>query len=125
MLERFGRLCGWTGTGIAILLIGAAVLLPVAAEPPPDYIFSRVLFLVIPGVVAFLLGQAIRFVLVPPKKEDATAMSKWGWEDYLGLLNIVLYCVVVAWFIEVLSPVIVTAFGRLGPFLCENRWILC
>jgi hypothetical protein len=71
MLERFGRLCGWTGTGIAILLIGSAFLLPITSGGDRgEYIFSRVLFLVIPGVVAFLIGQAIRFVLVPPKKAN-------------------------------------------------------
>jgi multisubunit Na+/H+ antiporter MnhG subunit len=71
MLERFGRLCGWTGTGIAILLIGAALLLPITSGGDRgDYIFSRVLFLVLPGVAAFLIGQAIRYFLVPPKKSN-------------------------------------------------------
>ena len=71
MLERFGSLCGWTGTGIAILLIGAALLLPITSGGDRgDYIFSRVLFLVIPGIAAFLIGQAIRYVLVPPKKSN-------------------------------------------------------
>jgi hypothetical protein len=71
MLERFGRLCGWTGTGIAILLIGAAILLPITSGGDRgDYIFSRVLFMVIPGAAAFLIGQGIRFVLVTPKKSN-------------------------------------------------------
>ena len=56
---------------IAILLIGAALLLPITSGGDRgDYIFSRVLFLVIPGVAAFLIGQAIRYVLVPPKKSN-------------------------------------------------------
>jgi hypothetical protein len=67
MLERLGRVCGWTGTGIAILLIGTAVLsLRVEAAGNP---LDVILVLVIPGVAAFLLGQAIRFVLVHPRNQ--------------------------------------------------------
>ena len=66
MLERFGRLCGWTGNGLAILLIGTAIFLP-ADSSRTDYLFARIVFLVVPGVLAFLIGQAVRYVLVAPR----------------------------------------------------------
>ena len=68
MLERFGRLCGWTGDGIAILLIGAAILLP--NDGGNDAWMIRGMVMVIPGIAAFLLGRAIKYVLVPPKKSN-------------------------------------------------------
>ena len=70
MIERFGKLCGWTGTAIAILLIGLALWPPDFTNGRNDYIYARVLFLVIPGIAAFLIGQAIRYVLVPSKKSS-------------------------------------------------------
>ena len=69
MLERFGRLCGWIGNGLAILLIGAAIFLPSYGNRS-DIVFNRVLFLVVPGVLAFLIGQGIRYVLVEPKPKQ-------------------------------------------------------
>jgi len=69
MLARFGVLCSWLGTGIAVLLLGAALFLPITGSGNrEDYILARVLVLVLPAAVALLIGWGIRYVFTGPRK---------------------------------------------------------
>ena len=69
MLARFGILCSWLGTGIAVLLIGCALLLPMAGGADRESaIFARIVLMVIPGAAALLLGWGVRYVLTGPIK---------------------------------------------------------
>jgi hypothetical protein len=63
VLERIGRVCGWTGDRLTILFfIGAFVALILGDDARIDDAVS----VGIAGVIAFLIGWAIRCVLVPP-----------------------------------------------------------
>lgn len=57
MLARFGILCSWLGTGIAVVTIGAAVFLPITGSGNRDvYIIARVILLVAPSVARASAG---------------------------------------------------------------------
>jgi hypothetical protein len=61
---RFGFLCSWLGTGIAVALIGAALFLPIDVDASgADYILVKVMLLVAPAIVALVLGWGIRYLL--------------------------------------------------------------
>lgn len=63
-MARFGILCSWLGTGIAIVLIGAAIFLPIAATGNrKDYILDKLMLFVAPAIVALVVGWGIRYLL--------------------------------------------------------------
>jgi hypothetical protein len=63
-MARFGILCSWLGTGIAAVLIGAAIFLPIAStENREDYVLAKLMFFVAPAIVALVLGWGIRYLL--------------------------------------------------------------
>ena len=57
MLERLGKVCGWAGTGLALLIVVWAFLTWSPGNGGPFY------FGVLAAVVVFLIGQAFRYVL--------------------------------------------------------------
>jgi len=57
MLERFGKVCGWAGTGLALLIIIWGSLTWHAGNGAPLYLG------VLAAVVIFLIGQALRYIL--------------------------------------------------------------
>ncbi len=71
MLERFGRLCGWIGNGVAILLIGFGIYVLANLHGNSANIYAGI-FVVAMAIAAFLVGQAIRYVLVP-REGDVSA----------------------------------------------------
>ena len=58
MLERLGKVSGWAGTGFALLAFTFAF-----AKWSPGH-GEALYFGVLVGVVLFLMGQAVRYVLV-------------------------------------------------------------
>ena len=58
MLERLGRLCGWIGNGVAVVLIGSALFL-LSNVGRNDEILYVAIALVVVAIAAFLIGQAI------------------------------------------------------------------
>ncbi|MFZ1003063.1 MAG: hypothetical protein WAN68_13785 [Pseudolabrys sp.] len=58
MLERLGKVSGWAGTGFALLAFTFAF-----AKGSPGH-GEALYFGVLAGVVLFLMGQAVRYVLV-------------------------------------------------------------
>lgn len=61
---RFGILCSWLGSGIAVVLIGAALFLPIdVGGSGGDYVLAKVMLLVAPAIVALVVGWGIRCVL--------------------------------------------------------------
>jgi hypothetical protein len=69
MLERLGRLCGWIGNGVAVVLIGSALFLLSNVGRNDESLYVAIALVVV-AIAAFLIGQAIRFVLVPSKKPN-------------------------------------------------------
>jgi hypothetical protein len=65
MLERLGKVCGWTGTGLALLIVVWGFLTWRPGNGGPLY------FGVLAAVVVFLTGQALRYVLAgkPPDRQ--------------------------------------------------------
>jgi len=61
MLERFGKVCGWAGTGLALLIVIWGSLTWHAGNGAPLY------FGVLAAVVVFLIGQALRYVFAGGK----------------------------------------------------------
>jgi hypothetical protein len=64
MMIRFGILCSWLGTGIAVALIGAALFLPM--DFPGDrkeYVMAKLMLLAAPAIVALVLGWGMRYYL--------------------------------------------------------------
>jgi hypothetical protein len=57
MLERFGKVCGWAGTGFASLSVILGFLYWSPGNGKPLYIG------VLAAVAFFLIGQAVRYVL--------------------------------------------------------------
>jgi hypothetical protein len=57
MLERLGKVCGWVGTGLALLIVVWGFLTWHPGTGRPLY------FGVLAAVVVFLIGQALRYVL--------------------------------------------------------------
>lgn len=68
MLIRFGILCSWLGTGIAVALIGAAIFLPISLPGDrEDYVTAKLMLLVAPAIVALVVGWGIRYLLTAPR----------------------------------------------------------
>ena len=65
MLERLGKVCGWAGTGLALLIGVWGSLTWHAGHGGPLY------FGVLAAVAIFLIGQALRYVLAgkPPDRQ--------------------------------------------------------
>ena len=57
MLERLGKVCGWAGTGLALLIVVWSFLTWSAGNGGPLY------FGVLAALATFLIGQALRYVL--------------------------------------------------------------
>ena len=63
-LIRFGILCSWLGTGIAVVLIGAAIFLPIDfSGNGEDDILAKLMLLVAPAIIALVVGWGIRYLL--------------------------------------------------------------
>jgi hypothetical protein len=63
-VSRLGILCSWLGTGIAVVLIGAAIFLPIDFRGNgEDNVLARLMLLVAPAIVALVLGWGIRYLL--------------------------------------------------------------
>lgn len=68
MLIRFGILCSWLGTGIAVVLIGMAIFLPITFPGSrEDYITAKLMLFVAPAIVALVLGWGVRYFLAGHK----------------------------------------------------------
>jgi hypothetical protein len=61
MLERLGKICGWAGTGLALLIVVWGLLTWSAGHGAPLY------YGVLAAVAVFLIGQALRYVLAGGK----------------------------------------------------------
>ena len=61
MLERLGKVCGWVGTGLALIIGVWGLMTWRAGDGAPLYLGLLV------AVVVFLIGQALRYVLVGSK----------------------------------------------------------
>ena len=61
MLERLGKVCGWVGTGLALMIAVWGLMTWHAGDGAPLYLGLLV------AVVVFLIGQALRYVLVGNK----------------------------------------------------------
>jgi hypothetical protein len=57
VLERLGKVCGWAGTGLALLIVVWGFLTWHAGNGGPLY------FGVLAAVSIFLIGQALRYIL--------------------------------------------------------------
>ena len=64
MLERLGKVCGWAGTGLALTIAIWGLLTCHAGDGAPLYLGLLV------AVVVFLIGQALRYVLVGSKERQ-------------------------------------------------------
>jgi hypothetical protein len=73
MLERLGKICGWTGDRLGILFFIGAIAAFIFADDTP---FADALLVGTPGVVAFLIGRAIRYVLVPPTQSQSDLQAR-------------------------------------------------
>jgi len=68
MLERFGRVCGWAGTGFALLsfVLGFHKSGPGNGEPLYVGVLAAVAF--------FLIGQALRYVFAGNKSRTTSRL---------------------------------------------------
>jgi hypothetical protein len=64
MLERLGKVCGWVGTGLALIIGVWGLMTWRAGDGAPLYLGLLV------AVVVFLIGQALRYVLVGSKERQ-------------------------------------------------------
>jgi hypothetical protein len=64
MLERLGKVCGWVGTGLALIIGVWGLMTWRAGDGAPLYLGLLV------AVVVFLIGQALRYVLVGNKERQ-------------------------------------------------------
>ena len=60
MITRLGLVIGWAATAIAVLLVGLGVFGLMREQA--DH-FAVVVFFVVPGILIYLAGRAIRFIL--------------------------------------------------------------
>lgn len=68
MLIRFGILCSWLGTAIAVALIAAAIFLPISIPGDrQEYVMAKLMLLVAPAIVALVIGWGIRYFLSEPR----------------------------------------------------------
>ena len=61
MLERLGKVCGWAGTGLALVAVVWGFMNWSAGNGQP------LVYGVLGGVVIFLIGQALRYILAGGK----------------------------------------------------------
>jgi len=68
MLERFGKVCGWAGTGFALLsfILGFHKSSPGNGEPLYVGVLAAVAF--------FLVGQALRYILAGNKPRTSSRL---------------------------------------------------
>jgi hypothetical protein len=67
-LIRIGILCSWLGTGIAMMLIGAAICLLIDFRGSgEDNLLARLMLLVAPAIVALVLGWGARYLATMPR----------------------------------------------------------
>jgi hypothetical protein len=64
MLKRLGKVCGWAGTGLALLIGVWGLMTWHAGDGAPLYLGLLV------AVVVFLIGQALRYVLAGGKERQ-------------------------------------------------------
>ena len=64
MLERLVKVCGWVGTGLALIIGVWGLMTWRAGDGAPLYLGLVV------AVVVFLIGQALRYVLVGSKERQ-------------------------------------------------------
>jgi hypothetical protein len=65
VVQRLGHVLGWTGNLIGGLLLIAGVY---ALTLPGGDTIAKVVFLLIPGLLIFLLGRALRYILTGPAR---------------------------------------------------------
>jgi len=64
MSLRFAIAFSWLGTGIAVLLVGAAIFLPIDfGASGEDYVLVKSMLLVAPAIVALILGWGTRYLI--------------------------------------------------------------
>jgi hypothetical protein len=61
MITRLGLVIGWTATAIAVLLVGIGAFGLMREQA--DH-FVMIVFFIIPGVLIYVAGRAVRFVLI-------------------------------------------------------------
>lgn len=61
MIARLGQVLGWTGNTIALLLLAPGIFGLFRAQA--DH-FGVIFLFIIPGILAFILGRALRYILV-------------------------------------------------------------
>lgn len=61
MIVRLGLVIGWAATAIAVLLIGLGAFGLMREQA--DHLFV-VVFFIVPGILIYLAGRAVRFILV-------------------------------------------------------------
>ena len=64
MLERLGKVCGWAGTGLALLIVVWGLMTWHAGNGAPLYLG------LLAAVIVFLIGQALRYVLAGGKERQ-------------------------------------------------------
>jgi hypothetical protein len=64
MMERLGKVCGWTGTGLALLIAVWGLMTWRAGNGAPLYLG------LLAAVIVFLIGQALRYVLAGGKERQ-------------------------------------------------------
>lgn len=71
MSIRFGIVCSWLGTGIAAMLVGAALFLPIdSLASGEEYVFVKLMLLVAPAIVALILGWGARYLLMELQRPE-------------------------------------------------------
>jgi hypothetical protein len=63
-MERLGKVCGWTGTGLALIIVVWGLMTWHAGAGAPLYLGLLV------AVIVFLIGQALRYVLAGGKERQ-------------------------------------------------------
>jgi hypothetical protein len=64
MLERLGKVCGWAGTGLALLIVVWGLMTWHAGNGAPLYLG------LLAAVIVFVIGQALRYVLAGGKERQ-------------------------------------------------------
>jgi hypothetical protein len=71
VLARLGHVLGWTGNIIGGLLVSFWIYTMVAIPDPQGlHTFARGLFLLLPGIVIFLLGRALKHIFAGPNRSN-------------------------------------------------------